>query len=103
MYEVKVYAFSDSGPVMGDANLDGVVDDKDLSILLSNWGRYGGWEQGDFNSTGSVVEADLSLLLANWTGSTAATIPEPTALSFFVVVAVRLKCRRPPKSPSPVC
>ena len=39
----------------GDSNLDGVVDDDDLSLLLAHWGQDrtadpdGGWGKGEFN------------------------------------------------------
>ena len=54
----------------GDANLNGLVDDEDLSVLLANWtgpedqGKT--WAQGDFEGNGNVGTNDLSLLLANW-------------------------------------
>jgi len=59
----------------GDANDDGVVDDNDLSLLLSHWGQNvtgdpnGGWAKGEFSGSAPVNDDDLSLLLANWTGA----------------------------------
>ena len=82
----------------GDANLDGVVDDADLSLLLANWSQDvtgepdGGWGKGEFDASAPVQDADLSLLLANWTGSGA--IPEPASLSLLAVGAVALIRRR---------
>jgi len=91
------------GPVMtGDANLDGVVDDADLSLLLANWGidvtpepDYG-WSRGDFNGEAPVDDADLSLLLAGWSKG-GGGVPEPATLSllaFGATVLVRQKHRR---------
>ena len=85
-------------PRMGDANFDGLVDDKDLSIVLAHWGLAGGWEQGDFNGTGYVVSADLSLLLANWSGTDGAggrdrEVPEP-ASAWILLAGARVVGRR---------
>ncbi|MCX7427377.1 MAG: hypothetical protein NTW96_17320 [Planctomycetia bacterium] len=45
-------------PLLGDANLDRVVDDKDASILGKNWQVATGatWFMGDFNTDGAVNE-----------------------------------------------
>ena len=67
----------------GDANLDGVVDDADLSLLLANWNTDrtgdpdGGWSKGEFDETAPVQDNDLSLLLTNWT--TGGQVPEPAS------------------------
>ncbi len=51
----------------GDANGDGVVDDRDLSILLSHWGQEDATpDQGDLNADGRVDDRDLSILLGHW-------------------------------------
>lgn len=51
----------------GDANLDGVVDSKDLFILAQNYNKAGAWwEQGDFNHDGVVDALDLQLLASNY-------------------------------------
>lgn len=86
-------------PGDGDANLDGLVEDNDLSLVLSNWtGPLGDgktWVQGDFDGTGSVSDADLSLLLANWTGSAdSAAIPEPATPGMVVLAGIALLRRR---------
>ena len=78
----------------GDANLDGSVDDDDLSLLLASWGQDvtneadGGWGNGEFSGTPPVNDDDLSLLLANWTGS--AAVPEPAAVGLVVMGGVCL-------------
>ncbi len=57
----------------GDANEDGIVDIKDLSLLGAHWGysnpsMAGGalWSYGDFNGDGKIDIQDLSMLGANW-------------------------------------
>jgi hypothetical protein len=50
----------------GDANLDGVVNISDLSILMANWGSSPTNLNADFNKDGSVNISDLSILMANW-------------------------------------
>jgi hypothetical protein len=46
----------------GDADLDGVLDTGDLSIILANLGKSGmWWEQGDFNADGMVNNDDLAI------------------------------------------
>lgn len=57
----------DMPDLMGDANLDGVVNVLDLSILGVYWGMSGAtWMQGDFTRDGVVDVLDLSVLAANW-------------------------------------
>ena len=95
-----VIEYSAAGEGMGDANLDGLVDDADLSLLLSHWNQDvtgdpdGGWGKGEFDGTAPVQDNDLSLLLANWTGAGGA-VPEPTMLSILIAGSVlALKRRR---------
>ena len=86
-------------PAPGDADLDGDVDDDDLSLLLANWGQdmttqaNGGWGFGEFTGAAPVNDDDLSLLLANWTASVA--VPEPTAASILLLVGLSVlrRCR----------
>ena len=83
------------GPLSGDADGNGRVDDNDLSLLLANWGQDvtgqpdGGWARGEFDGLAPVQDNDLSLLLANWTGSGA--IPEPATLGLLAVGAAILR------------
>ena len=87
------------GTAPGDANFDGVIDDDDLSLLLSHWTGPCAeppvpprqWEDGDFDVDGRVSDDDLSLLLANWTGlggaqdqAGAEQVPEPATLCLHV-------------------
>ncbi len=48
----------------GDLNGDGCVDETDLGLLLSAWGRD---PQGDLTGDGAVDGSDLGILLAAWT------------------------------------
>jgi RHS repeat-associated protein len=58
-------------PLGGDANLDGRVDDSDLSIVLTYLGMASGatWRQGDFDGDGAVDNVDFTLLLINFGAS----------------------------------
>ncbi len=63
----QVSATSHTDP---DFNDDGIVNELDLRLLISNWGtRAGGpnWDAKiDLNSDGIVDELDLRLLISNW-------------------------------------
>jgi hypothetical protein len=47
----------------GDLNGDGVVDGADLTILLGEWGEFGG---NDLDGDGRIDGADLTILLGCW-------------------------------------
>jgi len=84
-------------PAPGDANFDGFVDDDDLSVLLSNWGRTVDWSWGDFNADHTVDDDDLGALLSNWAPASeaaAAAIPEPATLALLAAAAPLLAARR---------
>jgi autotransporter-associated beta strand protein len=50
----------------GDANLDGVVNGEDFTILASHLGQaVNGWDRGDFNYDGVVNGQDFTSLTAN--------------------------------------
>ncbi len=96
--------------LLGDANLDGLVNGDDFTILVGNLGKVvTRWDQGDFNYDGLVTGDDFTLLVGNL-GKTAtgadvtlpasdytaidafaaanglmADVPEPSA---FVIVAI---------------
>ncbi len=51
----------------GDANMDGIVDDIDATILAANWNITNAtWAQGDFDGNGFVDGADVARLSTNW-------------------------------------
>ncbi len=57
--------------VGGDATLDGLVDDSDVTVLSNNFGRHPGvtppqWYNGDFNYDGYVNIIDLNILGPNY-------------------------------------
>ncbi len=60
------------GTIPGDANLDRVVDAKDLNTMALNW-RGGGedvyWCEADFNGDNVVNAIDLNELALNWQNS----------------------------------
>ena len=73
--------------ILGDANLDGTVDEKDASVVGANWlGTGKAFTDGDFNLDGTVDDADAAILAANWgqtatlepTPSEGSAVPEPT-------------------------
>lgn len=66
--EVVCFEVPDCGPgfVLGDINMDGVIDFSDLLQLLAAWGTCANCPE-DLNGDGVVDFNDLLLLLANWT------------------------------------
>ncbi len=77
------------GTEFGDANLDGMVNGSDLSVLSGGFGGSGGWAIADFNGDGAIDGSDLSVLsgsfgfnamsaVAAYQGS--AAVPEPSCV-----------------------
>ena len=84
LWATRPDAFSPAGdPTLGDANVDGVVNDLDVSLLAARWQTSSGasWFDADFNDDGTVNDLDVSLLASHWQeGVTEATpVPEPAA------------------------
>ena len=52
------------GACDGDLEGDGVVDGRDLSVLLSGWGSAG--PRGDIDQNGVINGQDLAILLGGW-------------------------------------
>jgi hypothetical protein len=77
----------------GDANMDGVVDNTDLSILRDHYYQTGAnWGDGDFNGDGTVDGADLNTVLSNYGARSGSSIevPEPASIVLLGVGAVGL-------------
>jgi hypothetical protein len=52
--------------VLGDANLDGIVNTEDFTLFSHNLGQSGMmWDDGDFNYDGTVNSEDFTLLSEN--------------------------------------
>lgn len=81
------------GTRAGDANLDGIVNIADFSVLASNFNLPGNWAKGDSNHDGTVGIADFSLLASNFNLSAAsveasargAAVPEPSLAALGVI------------------
>jgi hypothetical protein len=106
--------------LLGDANLDGLVNGSDFNILAANFNQsITGWDQGDFNYDGLVNAADFNDLAANFNQgvsgtasagdvaaldafaaanglptTTLANVPEPTGAVIFVMAGSSLLRRR---------
>ena len=69
----------------GDANGDGVVDEKDVDLLEANWLTATGatWRMGDFNGDYAVNDIDATILATNW-GAGNASVPEPGTITLLL-------------------
>jgi hypothetical protein len=87
-----------AAPILGDANLDGVVDDEDASILGKNWQCQWNatWLMGDFNDDQKVDDKDAAILAAHWgEHAPGAEVPEPSTVVLLLgAVAALLVWRR---------
>ena len=85
--------------LLGDANLDGVVNAQDLNELGQRWqNNDNAWSHGDFTADGLVNAQDLNELGQRWQQmipmAAAATVPEPSAFSLLAIAALGLVGRR---------
>jgi len=102
---LNLYYLNEGDPkqfLMGDANLDGVVNDVDLTALASNWlGETATWENGDFNGDGLISDLDLTILALAWPGGDldVSAVPEPSTCALIAAGALllltRMRHRRP--------
>jgi hypothetical protein len=107
----ETYAIAWRASLLGDANLDNMVNAFDLNVLAANWqgtGKF--WMQGDFTGDGVVNAFDLNALAANWMNAvpgsfTAAleaapflpggsSVPEPASLAVLAGGLVGALLRR---------
>ncbi len=86
-----------SGPyLMGDANLDGIVNANDLNSVGQNWQATNkNWGTGDFNGDDLVNAGDLNEVGQNWQQVTpaaaqTAAVPEPSAIALLGVALLGL-------------
>ncbi|MCX7429249.1 MAG: VPDSG-CTERM sorting domain-containing protein [Planctomycetia bacterium] len=83
--------FQSWDPLPGDANIDGVVDDKDASALGKNWQVQTGatWFMGDFNFDGKVDDEDAAILAAHYGQSAGVgSVPEPSTAVLLLGLAL---------------
>ena len=71
------------GTVPGDCNLDGMVNNGDMSLLASYFNSTSVWYYGDFDRNGFTTAADFAQMSANWgygTDIRGANVPESQAI-----------------------
>jgi hypothetical protein len=74
--------------LLGDANLDGVVNAIDFGILAANFNKgVTGWDKGDFNYDNVVSAVDFGELAANFNKGASGASIGPSALSDPALVA----------------
>jgi hypothetical protein len=74
--------------LLGDANLDGVVNAIDFGILAANFNKgVSRWDQGDFNYDNVVNAIDFGQLAANFNKGASGTSIGPGPLSDPALVA----------------
>ena len=86
-----------SGYLLGDANLDWIVDEGDARIVAAHWRTLLGatWMDGDFNDDGRVDDRDASILASHWGESMETRAPEVSPNTSELVISVT------PNTPTP--
>ncbi len=96
--------------LLGDANLDGIVNSEDFTPFSANVGKNGGWDKGDFNYDGTVNSEDFTPFSANLgksatlaaaagtlesaNGLSLANVPEPASMGLVLLAGVGTLSRR---------
>ncbi|MHC5033539.1 MAG: PEP-CTERM sorting domain-containing protein [Planctomycetota bacterium] len=82
--------------LMGDANMDGLADTQDFTILKDRLGTAGGWTDADFNHDALVDTQDFTILKANLGHGAGGGVPtpEPASLSLLALGGVAVLKRR---------
>ncbi len=98
------YGAWSGGTYFGDANLDGRVNNIDLTVLAFHWlGSPWGWDGANFsayNGDTIVNNVDLTMLAFNWLSGVSeppgepASVPEPSVIALLAVGMVAVICKR---------
>ncbi|MHC4984960.1 MAG: PEP-CTERM sorting domain-containing protein, partial [Planctomycetota bacterium] len=83
------------GTVVGDFNLDGIVNATDLAIMKPNFGLFGkGYADGNANCDDQIDGTDLAILDTTFAQAAAGPVPEPATLALLVLGAAGILKRR---------
>jgi hypothetical protein len=78
--------------VTGDADLNGIVNIGDFSLLAANFNTTSVWSGGDFNYSGTTDITDFALLASNFNtslpiGLPRVSVPEPAVVVLAAILA----------------
>jgi hypothetical protein len=90
-FGVRSGTLFDPGPLPGDGNGDGLVDQEDYALWYNSYGQSGEALPADFNGDGLVDQEDYALWYGNY-GCRATQVPEPMHIIGLVLLWVG--CRR---------
>ncbi len=89
-----------SSPLMGDANVDGLVDGADYTLWADHYKLAGAWGDGNFNGDAAVDGGDYTLLADNFGADVrglsfgGSAVPEPAAICLLAPALACLLRRR---------